>query len=593
LEVKGWRNESSVIIFCFKIFAHPRERKGREDLGIMKSSVKKLRTMSGIILGVVLVLTLCFVNLYAAPVTVGNFVVDYVISSDWGTGGTVNVTLKNNGPAINGWTVGWTFPGNQTIVNIWNASYTQSGASVSVKDAGYNASLPTGGSTSFGFNYNGTNATPTSFTVNSSSTSTPTPTVGGTPTRQGATVTPTRSATPTPTRSATPTPTIPSGGSTYQAEDAVYGSSAVFESTNGGYNGTGYINFPSNGGYLEFRNVDGGAGGAVTLKIRNALGVTSSRTGRIQVNGGTWQNITFDPTGGWTTWTVKQVSVTLNSGTSNTIRLESTGQDLANIDELSTGAGGSTSTPTPTQGNTPTPTRAATPTPTRAATPTPTQGTVTGAIYVAPNGSASNPGTIDSPTTLTAAITKIAAGGTIYMRAGTYSFSSQITIARGNNGSSGALKKIFAYNSEKPVLDFSSQSYGDPSSVTNPRGLQIDGNYWHVKGLEVKGSADNGIYIGGNGNTIEMCNIHNNRDSGLQLGRYSSTAARNEWPSNNLILNCDSHENATPITMRTPMGLPASSLPDRATFSGVVFLLTIETKAGIFILRLKPALSIR
>ncbi|HEX3044260.1 MAG TPA: cellulose binding domain-containing protein, partial [Bacillota bacterium] len=169
--------------------------------------------MSGIILGVVLILTLCFVNLYAAPVVVGNFTVDYVIASDWGTGGTINVTLKNDGPAINGWTVGWTFPGNQTITNIWNASYTQTGASVLAKDAGFNASLPTGGSTSFGFNlnYSGTNAAPTSFTVNSSSTTTSTPTqqVTPTPTSIGVTPTPTqRNATPTPTLANTPTPTL-------------------------------------------------------------------------------------------------------------------------------------------------------------------------------------------------------------------------------------------------------------------------------------------------------------------------------------------------------------------------------------------------
>ncbi|MHB8061937.1 MAG: rhamnogalacturonan lyase family protein [Ruminiclostridium sp.] len=129
-----------------------------------------------------------------------------------------------------------------------------------------------------------------------------------------------------------PTP-IP-GGSLYQAEDAVYGGSIISESTNSGYYGTGYINFPISGGYLEFQNVDGGTGGAVILKFRNSLGTDSSRTGRIQVNGGTWQDITFDPTGAWTTWSVKEVNATLDIGTANTIRLESTGQDLANIDEL-------------------------------------------------------------------------------------------------------------------------------------------------------------------------------------------------------------------------------------------------------------------
>lgn len=95
--------------------------------------------------------------------------VNYVIS-DWGTGATVAVTIKNNGStAVNGWTLAFTFPGNQKITNLWNGSYTQSGASVSVKDAGHNANISAnGGTTSFGFQitYSGSNTKPTSFTLN-------------------------------------------------------------------------------------------------------------------------------------------------------------------------------------------------------------------------------------------------------------------------------------------------------------------------------------------------------------------------------------------------------------------------------------------
>jgi thermitase len=100
----------------------------------------------------------------------GNYVVAYVISSDWGTGATINVTITNNTTtAVNGWTLAFTFPGNQTITNLWNGAYTQSGASVSVKDAGFNASIgANGGSTNFGFNlnYSGANTRPASFTLN-------------------------------------------------------------------------------------------------------------------------------------------------------------------------------------------------------------------------------------------------------------------------------------------------------------------------------------------------------------------------------------------------------------------------------------------
>ena len=99
----------------------------------------------------------------------GNYVVIYTMN-DWGSGATVSITIINNSStAVNGWTLAWDFPGNQTITNLWSGSYTQNGASVSVKDAGYNANIPAGGGTAnFGFNinYSGTNAKPASFTLN-------------------------------------------------------------------------------------------------------------------------------------------------------------------------------------------------------------------------------------------------------------------------------------------------------------------------------------------------------------------------------------------------------------------------------------------
>ncbi len=99
----------------------------------------------------------------------GNYVVTYSMN-DWGSGATVSVTIQNNtSTAVNGWTLAWTFSGNQTITNLWSGNYTQSGTSVSVNDAGYNANIPAnGGTTNFGFNinYSGTNAKPAIFTLN-------------------------------------------------------------------------------------------------------------------------------------------------------------------------------------------------------------------------------------------------------------------------------------------------------------------------------------------------------------------------------------------------------------------------------------------
>jgi rhamnogalacturonan endolyase len=107
----------------------------------------------------------------------------------------------------------------------------------------------------------------------------------------------------------------------------------VFESTNGGYIGTGYVNSSASGGFSQNAGVDGRGGGSKTLRIRFALGATAARTGQLVVNGAA-TNITFQPTGAWTAWQNQTVTVSLNNNTSNTIRFQSTGQDLANIDEI-------------------------------------------------------------------------------------------------------------------------------------------------------------------------------------------------------------------------------------------------------------------
>ncbi len=159
--------------------------------------------------------------------------------------------------------------------------------------------------------------------------------------------------------------------------------------------------------------------------------------------------------------------------------------------------------------------------------------------YVSPTGTTSAAGTLAAPTTLATAISRIASGGTIYLRGGTYAYASTITIPAGADGTSAARTTLSAYNGETPVLNFSSQS----ESSSN-RGLQLYANYWHLYGLTVSHAGDNGIYVGGSNNVIERTVTSYNRDTGLQLGRISSSTPSSSWPSNNLIVSSESHDNA-------------------------------------------------
>jgi endoglucanase len=105
------------------------------------------------------------------PPADGTCSVSYKIASSWNGGFTADVTLRNTGSAaVNGWTLKWTFAGDQKISNAWNAKTTQSGAAVTASDLGYNASVPVGGSTGFGFQGTGSSTTvPTAFTLNGTS----------------------------------------------------------------------------------------------------------------------------------------------------------------------------------------------------------------------------------------------------------------------------------------------------------------------------------------------------------------------------------------------------------------------------------------
>jgi cellulose 1,4-beta-cellobiosidase len=127
-------------------------------------------------------------------------------TSDWPGGFTANVTIRNLGDPVNGWTLGFTFPdGNQHVQQGWSATWSQNGRQVTAQSLSYNGSLGTGASTSIGFNgaWSGSNPKPTSFTLNGTVCN-----GGGGPTTPPPTTTPPPS-TPPPT---TPPPTSPPPG---------------------------------------------------------------------------------------------------------------------------------------------------------------------------------------------------------------------------------------------------------------------------------------------------------------------------------------------------------------------------------------------
>ncbi len=154
-------------------------------------------------------------------------------------------------------------------------------------------------------------------------------------------------------------------------------------------------------------------------------------------------------------------------------------------------------------------------------------------IFVDPNGNDLNSGTINNPLkTITKAMQLAEPDTIIYLRGGVYNYST--TIKTSKSGTSSKPIKLWAYQNEIPILDFITQ----PVS-TSSRGLYLSKDYWYVKGIEIRSSKDNGIYITGSNNIVENSIIHDCCDTGLQISGGGS---------NNFIINCDSYKNYDSLT---------------------------------------------
>ncbi len=119
-------------------------------------------------------------NPFSAVQLPGGATVAYTVSQ-WAGGFTASVEIASP-TALTGWTLTWTFGAGQKVSSFWGATVTQSGSSVTATNLSYNASVPAGGTASFGFQgtWTTSNPAPTDFALNGTAvTATTTVTTGG------------------------------------------------------------------------------------------------------------------------------------------------------------------------------------------------------------------------------------------------------------------------------------------------------------------------------------------------------------------------------------------------------------------------------
>ncbi|MBN1788399.1 MAG: right-handed parallel beta-helix repeat-containing protein [Sedimentisphaerales bacterium] len=153
--------------------------------------------------------------------------------------------------------------------------------------------------------------------------------------------------------------------------------------------------------------------------------------------------------------------------------------------------------------------------------------------FVDPNGNdTTGDGSIGNPwQTIPKAVTAAGAGDTIYVRAGTFTYTGSttpVTLPAKSGASESNRCYLMGYNGERPLLDFSAMT------GTSAEGLLITGSYWYVKGIDCKGAPHNGIRVTGTYNIVEFCSSYENRNTGVGV---AGGAAYNQ------IINCDSYYN--------------------------------------------------
>ena len=122
----------------------------------------------------------------------------------------------------------------------------------------------------------------------------------------------------------------------YQAEDGTM-THADFEDKNAGFNGTGYVNFATEGESVVEIPVNVATAGTYTLTLRYALGKEETRQLTVTTAQTAAQTLSFEYTGAWTEWKTMDLAVNLPAGES-IITFATLSGDGPNLDQIALNA---------------------------------------------------------------------------------------------------------------------------------------------------------------------------------------------------------------------------------------------------------------
>lgn len=161
-----------------------------------------------------------------------------------------------------------------------------------------------------------------------------------------------------------------------------------------------------------------------------------------------------------------------------------------------------------------------------------------GTLYASPNGSPYGKGTPERPFDLQTALWLAQRSSEIILLPGVYLPLDTVLVPELPSGQPDHEASLRALAPGAAVLDGSRLKNRVPVML-------LQGSGWRMENLLFRRSPSVGLMISGSGNTIERCTACENGDTGILICSYPGSR-KEEWPSDNLVSNCDSFRNADP-----------------------------------------------
>lgn len=181
-------------------------------------------------------------------------------------------------------------------------------------------------------------------------------------------------------------------------------------------------------------------------------------------------------------------------------------------------------------------------------------------VWVAPNGSDTNPGTAAAPVLTPQHAYDLVCPGvggsvngdlcsgtksTMCLKAGTYNLATRIEFKKTRMGTSARIITLMAdpAATTKPILDFSGQprlACGASPADKNIYGIDMGADWYRVKGLEIVNANDSGILVQGAHDFVENCAVHGSEDTGVLVNSSSGYTGSGSYAT---ITNVDSYQN--------------------------------------------------